>query len=396
MATPTWAGTWAGGRVLKAKDGRTSWVIRRSVKGTSFTITLDARTEREALAELALFERDPFAYRTRRQLQADAHAQAQSHASRAVFLEEATIQRFLVHQRKADRSPKYVRDNESYLRTWAKDLGDRDLRTVTLQDVRKALSKHEGAQRKRMASFKSFCSWLQSEGDVAPENNPGRHIHLPAPRPEKALREKGYTLKQVEALYRAIAPWKSTRAGWGDRPQDVQPIRDLLLLLAKTGMHTSEADRIARGLVQLTRVAGQGEIAATLRFTHKSGLVHLVSIDAQTLAAVERLQARGSLPADTYVRRVIREASERIGQPIILLGQLRHTFATQARQCGRIVRPEAGGVSVEEVAAALGHTNTRTTRLFYLGTHVPPMVVLPLKLRNAGDPLLETQARASA
>ena len=38
------------------------------------------------------------------------------------------------------------------------------------------------------------------------------------------------------------------------------------------------------------------EIAATVTFIHKSGNVHRQSIDRQTLAVVQRLQARGAAP----------------------------------------------------------------------------------------------------
>jgi hypothetical protein len=39
------------------------------------------------------------------------------------------------------------------------------------------------------------------------------------------------------------------------------------------------------------------------------------------------------------------------------------------------------------VAAVLGHTNVRTTRLHYDGTKVPPMVRVPITLVHPEDPV---------
>ena len=56
---PIWTGTWAGGRTYQTKDGQKRWLIRRMVDGHRLQIALDCETERQALAQLALFEQDP-------------------------------------------------------------------------------------------------------------------------------------------------------------------------------------------------------------------------------------------------------------------------------------------------------------------------------------------------
>ena len=43
-------------------------------------------------------------------------------------------------------------------------------------------------------------------------------------------------------------------------------------------------------------------------------------------------------------------------------------------------------------AERLGHTNTRTTKLHYLGKHVPPMTVLPFRFEHPDDPQPEDAA----
>jgi hypothetical protein len=57
------SGSWAGGRTSVA-NGVTVFVIEKTRHGARYTTRLDVSGEREALAELALFERDP--ERTRR------------------------------------------------------------------------------------------------------------------------------------------------------------------------------------------------------------------------------------------------------------------------------------------------------------------------------------------
>ncbi|WP_147448842.1 hypothetical protein [Corallococcus terminator] len=54
-----WTGKWAGGRTKVDGKGRAQWVLERMVAGRRFTKVLDATSEKQALAELALFERDP-------------------------------------------------------------------------------------------------------------------------------------------------------------------------------------------------------------------------------------------------------------------------------------------------------------------------------------------------
>jgi hypothetical protein len=49
---------WEGGRVFKGRE-RESFLLERQHGGARYTITLPARNEKEALAQLALFEQGP-------------------------------------------------------------------------------------------------------------------------------------------------------------------------------------------------------------------------------------------------------------------------------------------------------------------------------------------------
>jgi hypothetical protein len=63
--------------------------------------------------------------------------------------------------------------------------------------------------------------------------------------------------------------WKGT-----GRVTEVQCVRDVLMLHAKGGMHGTEIDRLARGERRVKVLQGQGAIAGTSTFIHKSGQAH--------------------------------------------------------------------------------------------------------------------------
>lgn len=83
----------------------------------------------------------------------------------------------------------------------------------------------------------------------------------------------------IETIYRAI---------------EDQGSRDVLLLHAKLGLHESEVQRIAAREGKISLVPGHPIIVGTVKFVHKSGWVHMLSLDEQALAAAQR----GLPPAD--------------------------------------------------------------------------------------------------
>ncbi len=64
-SAPKWLDKWKVlGRTKLGKDGRTVYVLEQEINGKRYTKTLPGhvKTEDDALAELALFRRDPDAY----------------------------------------------------------------------------------------------------------------------------------------------------------------------------------------------------------------------------------------------------------------------------------------------------------------------------------------------
>ncbi len=87
---PQWNGQWPGGRTYQDRHDKTRWQLERMHNGARYSRRLDARNEREALAELALFERDPDAYLTKGEA-------ARKAAAEAVTMDAELVTRFLSH-----------------------------------------------------------------------------------------------------------------------------------------------------------------------------------------------------------------------------------------------------------------------------------------------------------
>lgn len=384
-----WSGKWKGGRTFDGKDGRPVFVLRKMVQGRAYTVHLDARSETEAEAELALFMRDPEGYSTKREAR-------QQQQESAVYLNAETVGRFLDSMRQAKTTERYLGNVGFYLATWAEALSGRDLRTVTLQELLRELARHKTARKNRITALKSFASWLREQGALSLAEDPTVSLKVPVTRPEKAVREKGYGIETTERLYRAISGWEFTNFGQEAtrRMTDVQCVRDVLCIHAKTGMHGTEIERLAKGEGKVAVFEDQGEIAATVTFIHKSGNVHRQSIDRQTLAAVQRLQARGAAPVDSHIRRVVARACETLGIEPVHFGEYRHSFVTWASECGQEVRPKAGGLPLAAIAAVVGHHSANTTKRFYDNVKVPPMIKIPIKLEHPDDPALLPVRRA--
>ncbi|QDF01336.1 hypothetical protein BHS05_20130 [Myxococcus xanthus] len=358
------------------------YVLRKMIAGKTYTVHLDARSETEAEAELALFMRDPEGYRTR------GEAQKLKQES-AVYMDAPTVGRYLEHMRHAGTTARYVGNVGFYLAAWAEGLAGRDMRTVTLQDLLRELNRQPTARKNRITALKAFCAWLREDaGALTAAEDASISLKVPASRPEKSVREKGYSLETIERLYGAISGWEFTnfQQEATRRTTDVQCVRDVLCLHAKTSMHGTEIERLARGEGKVTLLKEPGEIAATVRFVHKSGRVHVQSLDRQALAAVQRLQARGAAPVDSHIRRVVRRACKSLGMELVRFGELRHSFVTWASECGQEVRPKSGGLPLAAIAAVVGHTSPATTKRFYENVAVPPMIKVPLRLEHPEDP----------
>lgn len=371
--------------------GREVFVIERRLgNGVRKKIALDVRTENEALTQLALFESAPAEFRTRKQRAADTVGSASG-----TCLDDVVLKLFLADAdarvTKGELSRQYVDTLDSYLTAWARVLGGRELRKVSLSELHTQLRQWKN-QHKRIVAIKAFTGWAREQGKLDRKDDPTLDLKVPQSN-AKPIAERAYTADLIAAFYAALRNYTFSgghtdgQGAWKDlKTVDLQPLRDVFVLRAKTGMHGTEIGRLASGKGAIRVLKGEGEIAATLLFPHKRGGEHVVSIDAQTLAAALRLRQLGKAPSEMSTSRNVRRVAEL--DPRFAgfeLENLRHSFVTLGVG-GRVVLPKGGGVPIEMLSQIAGHTSTTTTKRHYLGAHIPPMVALPLKLKNRDDP----------
>lgn len=352
---------WIGGRTYLTAAGKRRWTIRKEVDGIAYDLALDVDSEEDALLEFRAFKAGPAKYAE----------QIRQPGLGRVGIDDASVQAFLAELKKSGRYDEYVEDCRNYLARWSGLIGGRDLRAIDAKTLKRTLGKETG-QKWMTIVFKSFCSFLVKRGDLDPAEDPGRFLSVP-PAHRHHGDEKAYSIETLQRLYTAM-------------PR--QDIRDVLRLQCSTGMHFSEVKRLAsHGDVR--DVKGYGDIAGTITFVHKTGERKVLSLDGRALAAAKRIVAAGGPPtaeAIYWAMEKVCEANQ--GVESVRLGALRHSFGTWLAECGEIYHPKGVGLPPEKIAEALGHTNTRTTKLHYLSVAVPPLYRVPLmRLFHPDDPV---------
>ncbi len=376
---PNWVGKWEGGRQYLTTNGRIVYVIERRVHKNKRSLPLRATSLEHARGELALFNRDPVGYLDRHQK--SRHAQLN-----LISLSEDLVADFLQALSDNGTTQRYRQNTRRYLDLWAKRLKNTDLRRLTLQELQNHL-RALPARKKSIIALKSFCSFLVTRGHLLPPENPAAALKVPPSR--RVAQPKGYTPAVIASTYAALStlPDKTNPPD----PATAQAVRDVFLLAAMHGLHFSEIERIATDAqVRVVDRSAEAVIAGTTTFLHKNGDQHVLSLTPQTFRAALRLQERRSAPAESCIRRYLREAATNQKQVTRLrLGQLRHSFVSIAKTSGRVVSLDGPGVPLTTIAQIIGHKTATTTARYYDNATVPPLLVIPLKLHHADDPALE-------
>src|SRR6266851_6149863 len=142
MEAQRWVGKWSGGRVREGVRG-TTWMIERTIDGRRYVKALKVDSEKGALAELALFERDPDAY-------------VVSSAEEAVTLSSERAVAFLKHLEERKLAPNYRLDVGRYLEAWRVWFNGRDLRRVQPREILRYLDSPDApAARSMIVALKS-------------------------------------------------------------------------------------------------------------------------------------------------------------------------------------------------------------------------------------------------
>jgi hypothetical protein len=372
-------GKWKGGRFYDTADGRVH-LIERRVEGQLKCISLAAGlSEKHAEAELALFLRDRASYLQEREGRVQEHLVFKTHLQ--TYL--ATLD---------DGSPKHRSDTEKYLEKWNERLGRKNIRRLTVSEIRDQLPV-KVARKKWIASIKAYLGWLHSEDKLT--GNPAETIKVPPAR--RSEKRKGYEISFIQKTYAAIEPKpRSVPVEVGGRPVDeqtAQSVRDVFAIAAFHGMHFSEIERLVNeGEIVALDPKPHESIGGYAVFRHKNGDEHRQALTPQTIAAAQRLQARKSVPVESCVREHLERAAKAMQldpKKRLRLSQLRHSFFTNGLENGtQVIVPAGLGATMAELAASAGHKQLATSFKHYTFKQVPNLVLLPYRLVHASDPAL--------
>lgn len=338
---------WPGGYIHRQNDGRDLFIIEKRVRGKRFHVSTRAHSWTAAMKQLERFEADPLAYRP--------EGEEQEEPLYPELDLTLAFHRWMLDVK--GTTTKHANAVKNYLAAWIEDFGRTDLRKVTLRDhIKPALDRRVTCRGYRIAALKAFYAWLRKERHLlSSAQDPTLDLAVPQASPEKWKRRKAVELERVQAALKHLGPL----------------YRDLLVLAAATGWHTTEIERFIRNedseIVRIDR----DRVLAVLITKHKSGeQTRTPILDHQALAAAERLRAHGKMPKGPNEE--IRKACEKAGVEKFGLGKMRHTVGTWGVERGALPA---------QVAEFLGHKDPRTTRRFYIDVAVPTVSVPLPKLR---------------
>jgi integrase len=251
---------------------------------------------------------------------------------------------------------KWAYDQKRCLKWWQeKCFKDRDVRKVSVQEVRAAWESIPEARQQRIAVLKAFFTWLRRHKHLLNiAQDPTQDIAVPASTPAQYSRDRTYTKEQYRKLI-----------GSGFLSEDM---RDAAVIQFNTGWHCTELKRwIDAG--QIADYRGdrkntlEAEAACVLACPRaKNGKPLNTTVNATAQAAAKRLLARRPEGYRFNYKRYLKElkrVSEGLKLPRFYPGQARHSAATWAVDAG---------ASMQEVADFLNHSSIAMVRKYY-ATH---------------------------
>lgn len=334
---------WPGGYIHLQNDGRKLFIIEREVGGTRFHVSTRAHSKDAAMAQLKRFEANPGTW------------SPDGVGDDALVLTTALVLEYRKWSITAKRNGRRHSNEQAHLLTaWGEALAKSDLRQLTVFVVREKLEGWPTRHRHRLIALKAFMGWLRREkGLLKHAQDVSLDLSVPKVAPEKHRRKKVVEPERIEAAWRKL----------------VGPYRDMLQVLAGTGMHVSELERFIRQPDAYLQEPEVGPLAVLVT-RHKSGewtripITHVEHVDA-----AKRLKKRGQVPR--WFTRKVKAACRAAGVDEFGPGQMRSSVATFAVE---------QGAPPEQVGRFLHHKDKRTTERFYIDTAVPvasvPVTVL--------------------
>jgi len=282
------------------------------------------------------------------------------------------LQAFQNHLEARDASPLtiqgYLRDVQAFVVWFEQTHGEACTpEAVTPTDVREYRQHLQAVKRRRantvnraLAAVRAWLDWAVQAGQIT--ENPARRVRRVKRGRDLVVRwlsrQEQYTLRRTMERELEYARQHHPKR-WRNRVRDMA----LITLLLHAGLRLSEA--CALRLDDLTLSARKGQVVVR----GKGNKERTVPLNAEARRALrEWLAVR---PAGDYlfcsledpsapltpraVQRIVRRVADQAQLPHLTPHVLRHTFAKNLVNAG---------VSLEKVAALLGHSNLDTTRIY--------------------------------
>jgi integrase len=328
---------WLGGYV-RVRGQRVTFVIEQRREGKRWHFSTRCSTESAALKVLERWQADPHAFAR------------MVYGGRVVITRELVLKFTAWQLSGADAvTKKHAHYTGRYLLDWMEAVGARDVRSLTVPELKRTLQRWRGSHGLRIAALKVFFAWLREE-EGALRHAEDVTLDWPVPQAVPAQRRKAKALALDTVI--AILPHLSE----GDR--------EIVALLCGTGWHLQEAARFSKG-GEILPGQRDGELA-TLVVQHKNReRVHTALTQQAHVDAARRVRERGGLAPYAFSRR-FGDASERAGLERVTAGVFRHTFATWAA---------AAGGELTAISRFLHHKDPRTTKNFYVSMGLAPETV---------------------
>lgn len=332
---------WLGGRIFQDANGKKTYHIRQQRNGKRYEISTRCHTEAAAQKFLVAFEKDPLGFR----------AAALATAPDSLILTDGMIEAFCFWSLNVKHNiPHWVNRQRGILKWWKVQLGNRDLRRVTLQEDIDPKLIGAPARQHKIAVIKTLYGYLRKvTRRITNAEDPTLDLVAPQAKPQQWKKNKVIPLEHEQAIIAGL------RA----------PYSDVVRVIAATGCHVSEVLYFAtHGDVQ------QRGSRFILILPHtKGGGTHPLDVSKETAEAGKRLLAVKHV-SESNLRKAFQAFCKTKGTKgwAYTPGMFRHTYATRMIEAG---------ATPEDIAKYLHHKSAVTTMRFYATYGVVPRPRLP-------------------
>lgn len=346
-------------RLLKKSEGSTWHVEVTSESGKKHTIDLCTKSREEALKLVAAAKVEDLE-QAARVTRLTAEVVSLITSDKTVDLKEAT-EKYIAWAERANMSQKTTANTKRLLRAWMGKIGNKPISAITPQDINDWVNPDDaikaGTRKMRLASIKALCKWAMSERIIVKDPSATAIVNL---------RGLSHVQKEVEhkvVLDDATVDYAIAKASGNPEPPSITPgfFRAALIIGRDMALRIGDICNLEwdsfdferqRLIVWTSKGLSRVELPMTKRVLKlaaewKHGDDKFMFPNEREISNDQNKRAMLSV----YFKRFL----ESIGIEDGSFHSLRATYATVMAN---------RGMSVEEIATALGHKSTEVTKVY--------------------------------